>query len=106
MVHHDSVAAATCLGEDSAINRRRYAAPSFFFSLGGDLVPTASARCLPFYHTERSRLAHEVFIRYVQNDMDNSPAILYAESFICPRQVRAKPYQAMNMAEVSKFIGR
>ncbi|CAM9527097.1 unnamed protein product, partial [Laminaria digitata] len=46
------------------------------------------------------KLAHEVFILHVRNDMLHMPALLYAESFISPARVRQAPHQKSNMAEV------
>ena len=50
------------------------------------------------------KLAHEVFIRYVRNDMINMPALLYAESFISGARTRQAPLQASNMAEVHAAV--
>lgn len=91
------------------MNHRWPATASCPVSIGKDRSFGAHCNCPlpPFFHTIRTRSAHELFIRYVQNEMGNSPALLYAESFICPRQVRSKPYQALNMAEVSMvYLGR
>lgn len=43
--------------------------------------------------------AHEILIRYVRNDMERSPALLYTESFISPHRVHQMPLQGTNMAE-------
>ncbi|CAM9361671.1 unnamed protein product, partial [Laminaria digitata] len=52
------------------------------------------------------RLEHEALISYVRNKMTHKPAILYAESFIPPGQVRSAPSKASNMAEVHAAAAR
>ena len=52
------------------------------------------------------KLAHEIFILHVRNDMADMPALLYAESFISPARVRSAPLQANNMAEVHSTVTR
>ena len=53
-----------------------------------------------------AKLAHEVFIRYVRNEMIDMPALLYAESFISPARLRDAPLQASNMAEIHSAVTR
>eukprot|EP00904_Undaria_pinnatifida_P003349 jgi/Undpi1/13014/HiC_scaffold_7.g02678.m1 len=52
------------------------------------------------------KLAHEVFIRYVRNDMINMPALLYGLRlrFIPGARTRQAPLQASNMAEVHAAV--
>ena len=52
------------------------------------------------------KLAHELFILHVRNDMIDMPALLYAESFISPARVSAAPRQKSNMAEVHAGVTR
>lgn len=54
--------------------------------------------------TNNVKLAHEVFIGYVRNDMIRMPALLYAESFMSETRVRRAPLQARNMAEVHAAV--
>lgn len=52
------------------------------------------------------KMAQETLIRYVRNDMLQSPALLYLENFISPRRLRSAPYQAINMADVHSEVTR
>ena len=52
------------------------------------------------------KLAHELFIHHVRNDMIDMPALLYAESFMAPARVIEAPRQKSNMAEVHAAVAR
>eukprot|EP00904_Undaria_pinnatifida_P003964 jgi/Undpi1/13569/HiC_scaffold_8.g03228.m1 len=54
--------------------------------------------------TNNVKLAHEVFIRYVRNDVISMPALLYAESFISATRLRHVPLQTSNMAELHAAV--
>lgn len=57
----------------------------------------------PIVADEHCRLAHKVFIKYVQDEMIHSPAILYTSTFICPHRVSEAPDQNTNMAQVQYY---
>ncbi|CAN0305654.1 unnamed protein product, partial [Scytosiphon promiscuus] len=50
------------------------------------------------------KLAHEVLISHIRNDMIHMPALIYAENFIPDSRVRSAPQQASNMAEVHAAV--
>lgn len=52
------------------------------------------------------KMAHEALVRHVRNDMFQSPALFYVESFIAPRRVRSAPHQASNKADVHAEVAR
>lgn len=56
------------------------------------------------FDTINVKLAHEVFISHVRNDMIHMPALLYAESFIPATRARSTPQQTRNMAEVHAAV--